>query len=279
MKLTRRKLLKMGGFSAAGLMLSGGAAYGYGRRIEIERYEITQVPIAIPGLPPAFDGYRIVLLSDFHLYPHVRLEYLQRVFGVAAGFRPDLIVLTGDFVQAGSDAIFDLAPALASMDARDGLFAVLGNHDLWEGGPVVRAGLEAEGIPVLSNQGLALARGGQRLYLAGVDDALAGAPDLAAAMEGWDGEKVVLLSHAPDIADRFSRDPRVSLQLSGHSHGGQVRFPLIGSPFCPPLGRKYDLGLYRVGQMQLYTNRGIGVTVPIRINCRPELTEVTLHRG
>lgn len=279
MKLTRRKLLKLGGLSAGSLILGGGAAYGYGSRFEIERFEITRVPIGIRGLPAAFDGYRIALLSDFHLYPHVRLEYLRKVFSVASELRPDLIVLTGDFVQDGSEAIFDLAPALASMNATDGLFAVLGNHDIWKGGPVVRGGLQSVGIPVLCNRGVALTRNGQRLYLAGVDDALSGVPDLSAAMEGWNGEKVVVLSHAPDVADSFSEDPRVSLQLSGHSHGGQVRFPLIGSPFCPPFGRKYDLGLYRVGGMWLYTNRGIGVTVPIRINCRPEMTEVTLHSG
>jgi predicted MPP superfamily phosphohydrolase len=85
--------------------------------------------------------------------------------------------------------------------------------------------------------------------------------------------------HEPDFADDFCRDGSIALQLSGHSHGGQVRLPLWGSPFLPPHGRKYDKGLYRVQDMWLYTNVGIGVTAPIRINCPPEVTELTLVRA
>ena len=94
-----------------------------------------------------------------------------------------------------------------------------------------------------------------------------------------DGVVTILLSHEPDPAEDFCLDERITIQLSGHSHGGQVRIPGFGSPFLPPFGRKYDLGLYRVRNMWLYTNRGIGVTAPIRLNCRPEITELTLMRA
>lgn len=254
-----------------------GGTYTYGTHLETEWLEIVRESIPITGLPPAFDGYRIVLMADFHLYPRTRLEFIERVVNAAKGLRPDLVLLGGDYVLSTAESIFDLAPVLARVNARDGAFAVLGNHDHWKGAVVVRRGLQREGLPILHNEGLMLSRQGQLLYLAGVDDVWSGAPDLRAALENHSGEvPVVLLVHEPDPADRFCQDARIVLQLSAHSHGGQVRLPGIGAPFLPPLGRKYDLGLYRVHGSWLYTNRGIGVTFPMRLNCRPEITEVTL---
>ena len=113
--------------------------------------------------------------------------------------------------------------------------------------------------------------------MAGVDDGWSGQPDLSLALAKMPSEALtILLAHEPDLADRFSMDPRVSIQLSGHSHGGQVRLPLIGAPVLPYLGQKYDQGLYKVNDMWLYTTRGIGLITPVRINCPPEITEITL---
>jgi len=234
--------------------------------------------VQVPA-PPFLEGLRIALLSDFHLYPHTRIELIQAAVEQTLDLKPDLIALTGDFVQERADAIFELAPVLARMNARHGIFCVLGNHDHWKGAEVVMQGLTEAGLEVLDNRGVQIDHGGSTFYLAGVDDVWSGRPDLQAALAGHQqDDPIILLSHAPDPADDYCQDRRICLQLSGHSHGGQVRIPFFGSPFLPPYGRKYDLGLYRIHDAWLYTNRGIGVTVPIRLNCRPEVTEITLVR-
>lgn len=259
------------------MALFGAGGFVYGTRLETEWLEQENVSIPVPDLASNLNGFRIVLLSDFHLYPTTRLEFIQEAVEVACDLKPDLVALTGDFVQERADAIFDLAPVLAKLNARHGVFCVLGNHDHWKGPRIVRDGLEREGLIVLHNKGVMLSHEDSPLYLAGVDDCWSGQPDLSAAMAGHPGNvTTLLLSHEPDPADRYALDGRVSVQLSGHSHGGQVRIPGLGSPFLPPFGRKYDLGLYRIRSTWLYTNRGIGVTAPIRLNCRPEITALTL---
>jgi predicted MPP superfamily phosphohydrolase len=276
-KLSRRNLFKSLLGAGGGAVLLGASGFVYGTRLETEWLEHEQVTIPIPDLPAGLEGFRIVLLSDFHLYPTTRLEFIEEAVASARALMPDLVVLTGDFVQKSADAIFDLAPVLARLEARHGVFCALGNHDHWKGPRIVRDGLESQGLPVLHNRGVLLSHEGAPLYLAGVDDCWSGRPDLKAAMSGHRGQvTTLLLSHEPDPVEEYSQDERVTLQLSGHSHGGQVRLPGLGSPFLPPFGRKYDMGLFLVRNTWLYTNRGIGVTAPIRLNCRPELTELTL---
>jgi predicted MPP superfamily phosphohydrolase len=277
MKLTRRQWLRSAGGTAFGLATAAAGTGLYGGYFETEWLEVTRVAVPIPNLPAGLVGFKIVLLSDFHLFPHTRIEFIRDVIATANSFRPDLVALTGDFVLRTADSIFELAPALASLDARMGVFSVLGNHDHWKGKDIVAQGLADEGLELLTNRGITLNAGGNAIYLAGVDDCWSGQPDLKAAMARCPANATtILLSHEPDPADEYSVDPRISLQLSGHSHGGQVRIPLWGSPFLPPFGRIYDQGLFKVGGMWLYTNRGVGVTAPIRLNCRPELTVITL---
>lgn len=276
-RLNRRKLLKLLGYNALGAGAGLAGLYHYASNIEVERLRLERATIPIDGLPSALEGFKIALLADFHLYPHTRLELIEEAVRLANSLKPDLTLLGGDYVLKTANSIFDLAPALARLDAVHGVFCILGNHDHWRGLDVVSQGLKSSGLPVLRNRGLTLKIGRRNLYLAGVDDGWAGRSDLAAALEGLpDGAPCIVLMHEPDFADPFSADPRISLQLSGHSHGGQVRFPLIGSPFLPPYGRKYDKGLYRVGGMPLFTTVGIGVTVPLRLNCPPEVAEITL---
>jgi predicted MPP superfamily phosphohydrolase len=226
------------------------------------------------------EGFKIVFLSDFHLYPHTQLEHVIEAVQVANSCKPDLVALGGDYVLSTAEAIFDLAPALAKLNARVGVFSILGNHDHWQGDKTVVQGLTQSGIPVLRNTGMTIDIGRGQFYLAGTDDGWVRRNDLKAALEKRpEGLFTLLLMHEPDFADEASSDGRVSIQISGHSHGGQVRLPFYGSPFLPPYGRKYDMGLYKVGDMQLYTNVGIGVTAPIRLNCPPEVTEITLTRA
>ncbi len=290
-RTSRRNILRILGYglggSAAGLL----GTSRYGVWVEPHLLQLRTVQIPLRRLPSALDGFKIVYLSDFHLYPHTRIEFIQEAVDLANSLKPDLVALGGDFITASrsspsrrGEEIDELAPVLAQLNARFGVFAVLGNHDHWKGdlnghpaNNVIRQGLERSGIPVLVNSGMALGIGRESLYLAGVDDGWVRLNDLPKALEKHPGGvPTIVLMHAPDFADEFQKDERIDLQLSGHSHGGQVRFPLIGSPFCPPYGEKYDMGLYQVGQMWLYTSVGLGLTAPIRFHCRPEVTEITL---
>jgi hypothetical protein len=199
---------------------------------------------------------------------------------------PEMIVLTGDFVSAPwvGDAVEAASKAepcaqlLRQLRAPHGLWAVLGNHDVFTDPDRVTAALQSAGIQVLSNQSAPFERDGARFWLAGVDDVLGGTADLNATLHAIPaGEPTVLLAHEPDYADYVSRHP-VDLQLSGHSHGGQVRIPFLRPLYLPDLAHKYIWGLYKIGGLTLYTNPGLGtVGAPVRMNCPPEITLITLR--
>jgi predicted MPP superfamily phosphohydrolase len=278
MKLTRRRLLK---FGFPTLAAGFGAAGAYSALVEPHRLSLERVAARLPKLPAALEGFRIAVLSDFHLHPFTKIDHVQETVRLANGLRPDLSVLLGDYVDATVDAIHELAPELGRLNARCGVFGILGNHDYWKGAKVVIGALEKAGISVLENSGVPLTVEGSTLYLAGLESAWAGRPDISQALATRRGDlPTILLAHEPDYADRAVRDGRIALQLSGHSHGGQVRLPGIGALQLPSWGRRYDHGLYHLGNMQLYTNRGIGlVKLPVRFNCPPEVTEITLQRG
>jgi len=281
MKISRRGFLKAtAGMAALGVAGVVGAvgSYEYGVHLATEWLAVEQVEIPLRKLKPALEGLKIVQLSDLHLYPYTQLDLIQQAIQTTNALNPDLVVLTGDYVLSTAEAIFDLAPVLSTLNARYGVFGILGNHDLWTDADTVRAGFAANGLPMLRNEGIELDIGGALLYLAGVDDGWSGQPDLKTALNEHRGNTpVILLAHEPDLADEFAGDGRVSLQLSGHSHGGQVRIPGLGALVLPYLGQKYDQGLNRVNDMWVYTNRGLGVIPPpVRLNCRPEITEITL---
>ncbi len=271
----RRRFLKR----SLGLLLgAGGSSLAYGWRYGAKHPVVERVAVPIAHLPEAAEGLRIIQLSDIHLHPYTDISLVRAVVEQVNSLKPDLVVLTGDYVLRQASDIFELAPVLATMNTRHGIFSVLGNHDLWTSKKTVTQGLVKAGIPVLENTGLVLGSKNPLLYLAGTDDGWSGHPDWNAALEKrTDNLPTVLLLHELDFADTSAQDPRIALQLSGHSHGGQIRIPGVGALKLPLHGRKYDMGLYRVGQMWLYTTRGVGVTgIPIRLNCRPEITELTL---
>jgi uncharacterized protein len=281
MKMSRRNFFKAMGLAVAGTTLTATSGVGYAKNIEPGQLTIESVQLPLHKLKPALEGFKIVHMSDFHLHPYTQIEFIRQAVAQANALKPDLVVLTGDYVQEGADSIFELAPALAALEARYGVFTSLGNHDLWTDKATVQLGLKEARLPLLLNQGVSLGVGNATLYLAGLDDGWSGQPDLTAAMANYPGgdTPAILLAHEPDLADTFAQDERIGLQLSGHSHGGQVRLPGLGAPILPPLGKKYDQGLYRVGQMWLYTTRGVGLgPVPVRFNCPPEITEITLTR-
>jgi len=277
MKITRREFLK---YSALTLGVGAASALSYGvLKNELLNPVVERVLIPIKNLSPALKGYRIVQISDIHLKPIVTLNLVRKTVAMVNALQPDLIVITGDFVTRFISGIYEMGPVLGQLRARHGVFASLGNHDLWLDAAIITQTLNASGVPVLINQGLPISVNGETLWLAGVDDAMSGRPNLNAALKGMPAKApVVLMGHEPDPADEFSLDGRVNLMLSGHSHGGQIRLPGIGSPFKAPLAENYDMGLYNVEGMWLYVNRGIGVitSVPLRLNCPPEISEFTL---
>lgn len=274
-RLNRRQFLKLLGASVASGGLSALGGYGYATQVEPYRLSVERLTLPLTGWPERLAGLTVAQLSDFHLYPFTPLWFVEEAVAATNALQPDVVVLTGDYVSDSAESIFDLAPVLARLNPRLGLAAILGNHDHWAGAPTVRRGLRAAGIPLLENSCLTLSNG---LIIAGLDDPWAGRPDLPATLAGVSGNApLLLLAHEPDFADEFTQDPRVRLQLSGHSHGGQVRLPGLGAPFLPRYADKYDLGLYQVNQAWLYTNRGIGMTgAPVRFNCPPEITLITL---
>ncbi len=276
--LSRRGCLKALGYGILGVGAGGLLGYGYTFHIEPEWLSVERLNVPIKGLTSNFDGLRLVCLSDFHFEPYTQLDFIERVVERVNQLEPDLVCLLGDYVFTHAESINALAPVIARLTAKQGVYATLGNHDLWTNAETVKSGLEQQGIPVLFNQSVALDVGNDSLILAGLDDAWSGEPDLQAALAGAPQETpVILMLHEPDFADEMAQDARIALQLSGHSHGGQVRLPFYGAPFLPRFARKYDQGLYLVGNMWLYVTRGVGVIGPPgRFSCRPEITEITL---
>jgi len=244
--------------------------------------------IALRRWPSQLDGFTIALLSDFHYDPYFSVHPLRRAIGLVNALQPHLIALTGDFVSApmfgeparAAAAAEPCAELLRKMHAPHGLWAVLGNHDCYTDSKRVSSALRAAGIAVLTNQSVPIERDGARFWLGGVEDVLEESADVGATLRDVpSGEAVVLMAHEPDYADHVSAHP-VDLQLSGHSHGGQIRVPYMRPFFLPELAKKYIWGLYKIHTLTLYTNPGLGtVNLPLRMNCPPEITLLTLRRS
>lgn len=269
MKISRRAFLKKCGMAG----VAGGL--GYGGLVEPRRLALDRVRAPIARLPLTFEGFKIAVMSDFHLQPYTPLSLVESAVEMANSVQPDAVVLLGDYgYTLGS--IHELAPVFSRLKAKHGVFAILGNHD--RGGMrIIPPALEQVGITVLRNSGVPISIGNEQLFMAGTESIFFGF-DLEKSLAGRTGNApTILLAHEPDVADTVAADGRVSLQLSGHSHGGQVRMPVTGALLLPPWGRRYDQGLYKIKEMLLYTNRGIGIVgLPFRLNCLPEVTEITL---
>ncbi len=257
---------------------------------EPHQIRVRRISVPVPALPAALDGLTIGQLSDLHRGPYVSEEHIRRAAEIVTSLQPDVIVLTGDFVSVSAQYAASCMDALAALSAPYGLFAVLGNHDYWTGEVrAVRQTVERRGVEVLVNRSVLLRRGGTDWWISGVDDVWSGRPDLGAALlrvpeEGFR----ILLCHEPDFADTASR-VGIPLQLSGHSHGGQVIVPGVGPIVLPPYGERYPIGLRRVqgSGTLVYTNVGVGLiawelgpmALAVRWNCPPEVTLLTLRRA
>lgn len=247
------------------------------QRFHPAQFEITSLPVAVDGLATAFNGYRLVHISDIHMGQWMTAERLQGLVQLINAQKPDTIAITGDFVSYVLDVLPDLADGLRGLQARDVVTAVMGNHDHCLGVRRVRQALVDGGVVELQNNVYTVRRGAATLHFAGVDDIMMGQHDLKALLARLppDGP-AILLAHEPDFADISAATGRFTLQLSGHSHGGQIVLPRLG-PLRGPLFMKYPSGRYQVGDMVQYTNRGVGTNlIHLRLNCKPEITVITL---
>ncbi|MGI4756014.1 MAG: metallophosphoesterase [Janthinobacterium lividum] len=281
-QLTRRRFLAGGAVTLASLSLYSG---------ELERHALTVArrTIKIANLPTAFHGFRVAQISDIHYRSFDEPYFVEHAVRQINMLEPDMVALTGDFITA--HRVPGNSVGAAATDANEcasilaGIrcplrFCSLGNHDTVNAAGVLQA-LLANGLSALNNQHVAIDLRGDRLWVAGIADAYYDVPNLTAALpKRKPSEPVILLGHEPDFADTIAPYGPVDLMLAGHTHGGQIRLPLLPAMFLPAMGLKYVSGLYHVGKTQLYVNRGLGTMhLPFRFNCPPELTLMTLLPG
>jgi len=233
--------------------------------------------IGIRRLPEPFESFRIVQLSDVHHGPFSDKSQIERAVETANRLKPDIIALTGDYISKERYYAAPCAEMLGKLEAKYGVFAVLGNHDHWVDAALITDLFRAEGITVLINEGMRFELNGSAFWLAGVDDTMVGLEDIPLALAGSrEDEMKLLLAHNPIVLRRAAR-AGVDLVLSGHTHGGQVALRSEPSPSGGPR-RRFLKGLGRFGSTQIYVNRGLGtVVLPIRYGCPPEVSLLELR--
>ena len=276
--LTRRDILR--GLIAAPLVAVSATA-AYARLIEPYNYWVSETDIFIRDLPQAFEGFRITQLTDIHHSRILGINEVRRVVSLAQQTKPDMFVLTGDYSTSYRRYIEPCAEALSTLSAPEGVWAVLGNHDHYTDPELTTRALERQHIAVLNNAHTTLRRGSDSLQLSGIDDWSWNATDWSRAFSGLNSKTpTILLSHQPTVLD-LEQTSNVSLIISGHTHGGQIKFPFFGAPasrFTADL--KYARGLFRRGETQLYVSSGTGVIgLPVRFGVRPEIAVLRLRRA
>ncbi len=239
-------------------------------------FDLVDVDVTIKDLPFEFHNYKIVNLTDIHLGQWISPEYLSGVVDYVNSINPDMITLTGDYVsyilEGYEDALLD---SFKRLKAKDGKFAVLGNHDHWADAEKIREILKDSDIVDLSNDVYSLEKNGETLNISGVDSCTVGADNIDEVLEKLpDDGASILLAHEPDFAKISSETNRFDLQMSGHSHGGQLVIPGVKTtPFRCSYSIKYPVGAYKVKDMVQYTSKGLGTnSFWLRINCKPEIT-------
>lgn len=261
---------------------SGG--YLYANRIEPALLDIHKQQMMHPLIPKSFDGIKIVQFSDTHLGFQYNLTQFKKLVKKINDLQPDLIFFTGDLMDEPNKytKINQIVPILKELKAPLGKYCIFGNHDHGGyGSELYRNIMETAHFTILLNEAKPIKlKDGSSIYLLGIDDAMLGKPDVALALKNTPINRFkILLSHAPDLAETASQYP-IQWQLSGHSHGGQVKIPFVGALVTPPFAQKYPEGLYTLGKnnsLSLYVNRGIGTTrLPFRFMAIPELTVFTL---
>lgn len=252
----------------------------YGTKIEPNWIQVRLINLKIPNLSEEFNNFKLVQISDIHFGNFMPEKRLDKIVRLVNQQQPDAIVITGDFITKKQRFIVENGVRfLKNLSSQEGTLAVLGNHDHWhEKIEILRKALNKSNVINLDNQIYVIRRGTEKLTFAGIDDPYVGKPDLTKVIEQLtDNTPVILLVHEPDFLDISAKTGKFALQLSGHSHGGQIKMPFLPPSILPIGGKKYFLGLNKVNNTLEYTNRGLGMTgIPIRFNSRPEITVFTL---
>ena len=284
-KQTRRTFLRRSLGSVLTLLGLSSGGFLYANRIEPSLLDIQELQIKHPLIPKSFDGIKLVQFSDTHLGFQYNLHQFTKLVKKINSLQPDIILFTGDLMDEPNQytEINRLMPILKSLHAPLGKYCIFGNHDHGGyGSDIYRNIMVNSDFSVLLNESAPVKMSdGSIIYLLGIDDAMLGNPNLPLALKNVPNNTFnILLSHAPDLAETAAQYP-VYWQLSGHSHGGQIKIPLLGALVTPPFGQLYPEGLYSVGDdshLSLYVNRGIGTTrLPFRFLSKPELTIFTLR--
>ena len=263
----------------------GHAPYGDGKHVAVAkvpfnnifRVDFTTLTVHLPNLPAEWDGLTLLHLSDLHFYGTPSRDYYDVIVKkcVADGV-PDLLLITGDIVD-GKQYIDWIGPILKPLTWKEGAVAILGNHDWWQDFDAVRGEFRKLGMEVVSNRWTQVTIRGQPLTVIGHEGPwFRPPPDLSAMPE--EGFRL-LLSHSPDNIG-WARSLQVSLMLSGHNHGGQIRVPVFGSIFVPSkYSRRYDQGTFWEPPTLLHVNRGLAGKEPLRFRCNPQVTRIVLRQS
>ncbi|GAA0613631.1 metallophosphoesterase [Virgibacillus siamensis] len=280
--MNRRTFLKKSIGSLLALVGLSGGTYFYAREIETGMLQLKRDVIFSKKIPESFNQFKIVQFSDTHIGFHYSLEQLNEVVNTINNEEPDLVVFTGDLVDQANTYNWNdkLIKTLKKIQASNGKYWIYGNHD--HGGygtDIVKNTMDKAGFQLLKNSHTTIRNADGELILAGIDDVMLGDPNLRKTLTAANPELfTILLAHEPDYADQVVRYP-VDMQLSGHSHGGQVRLPFIGDLYTPLYAEKYVEGKHSLnnGKLTLYVSKGIGTTrVPYRFLCKPEINIFTL---
>ncbi len=280
---SRRTFLRRGmyGLTAASF---GGSAYGL--LVEKSNHEFTTAQFPILDLSPALEGFTITLISDIHSSPFMLKEEMKEYARIVNDISSDMIVVDGDFVNSNLDEVYPFAEAFSDLTAPYGVYGVMGNHDFYNANPeLVAREVDECGIKLLRNDKAIIEKGGGQFYLFGVDD-VGRARSVPVKLDEAMGVAPlnipkILLCHRPYYLEQAA-ERNIDIVLSGHTHGGQVVLGRLGDVVVAPasLASRYVWGKYRFGKTQMYVSRGIGtVGLPIRLNCPPEITQITLTRA
>ncbi len=274
--ITRRRFLQ------AGLVLGGALALD-GLFFEPKRVKIERVVLKIDGLAPGFDGFKICQITDLHHGLVNGAGYIEKCVAEANGLRPDMFALTGDYVEFDKKYLPPAARLLSGLKSPHGSFAVLGNHDYYAGAAYALDVFDSYKIPLLQNAHRMIESSNAALCIAGTRDFWEDAADARAALRGVDKNiPRILLTHHPDYSESLPDNEKIDLVIAGHTHGGQVRIPVADyAPIVPSrYGRKYAGGLVTLNRPEstrVYVSRGLGTAIlPVRFNCPPEITLITL---
>jgi len=280
--MNRRSFLKKAFGSFLAIIGISGGTYYYAREIEPSLLQIHQENISSANIPSSFEDFKIIQFSDTHIGFHYTLEQFNDLVRKINELKPDLIVFTGDLVDEPNKYHWNdqLIQSLRDLQANHGKFWIYGNHDHGGYGTnIVKKAMEQSEFELLKNEHTVIEKNKERFILAGIDDVMLGKPDLSQTLKNTNPDLfTILLAHEPDYADTARQFP-VDVQLSGHSHGGQVRFPFLGHLYTPAYAEKYVQGKYVFNdeRLTLYVNSGIGTTrLPYRFLCKPEIHVFTL---